>query len=187
MPANKAGSKAGGKKKQKQQTDDFESSLYITSLFELPPHGQAEQLLQATFDGKTAGFGLVEVEPQCEMPHDGLQAMGTIVALEDFSAEQLQLLEDNDHNYYGAVEKLVGQHVREARAEVDDADEFASEVTDTGITILKRSMDEGKFRVTRLHNDEITEGLLDTKRFIIGMFEKGSCSPGDIPHYLPFI
>ena len=43
-PANKAVSKAGGRKKQKQQAD-LEPSLYISSLFELPPHEQAEQLL----------------------------------------------------------------------------------------------------------------------------------------------
>ena len=113
-PANKAVSKAGGRKKQKQQASDPEPSLYISSLFELPPHEQAEQLLQDTFDGKTAGFGLIEVEQQCEMPHEGLQATGNIVALEDLTVEQLQHLEGNDHNYYGTVEKLVGQQVREA-------------------------------------------------------------------------
>ena len=74
-PASKAGGKAGGKKKQKQQANELEPNLYIPSLLELPPHDQAEELLQATFDGKTAGFGLIEVEQQCEMPHDGLQAM----------------------------------------------------------------------------------------------------------------
>ena len=57
-PTNKAVSKAGGRKKQKQQAADPEPSLYISSLFDLPPHEQAEQLLQATFDGKTGGFGL---------------------------------------------------------------------------------------------------------------------------------
>ena len=67
--------------------------------------------------------------------------------------------------------------MRLARSEVEDDDEFASEVTDTGIKILKRSVDEGKFQVTRLHNDETTDGLLGTKRSIIGMFEKGSLIP----------
>ena len=109
-PANKAGGKAGGRKKQKQQMDELEPLLYIASLFELPPHDQAEQLLEATIEGKTDGFGLIEVEQQCEMTHEGLQASGKIVALEDFSAEQLQHLEANNCNYYGAVERLIGQH-----------------------------------------------------------------------------
>ena len=74
-----AGGKAGGRKKQKQQLDELEPLPYIASLFELPPHGQAEQLLEATIEGKTDGFGLIEVEQQCEMTHEGLPIAASLV------------------------------------------------------------------------------------------------------------